>query len=162
MRTQHRTTKTRPNFSIGLAIGLVETEFESLPIEGNSFFGSILFAIHKRFERGSIAITPFVVLETGFNSGDFEADFPYDDYDYSVIPIGLYLGSEFTFSDFFLLAPRIGMNGYLNDDGMDLDSSFYYALSAEFLALDSFSIGLALGGNSNDSNFISLTTRYHY
>ena len=142
--------------------GLVEAEFESLPIKGNTFAGSILFAIHKRFQRESIAITPFVILQTGFSLGDFEADFPYDDYDFIVIPIGLYLGSEFTFSDFFLLAPRIGMNGYLNDDGMDLDSSFYYALSAEFLALDSFSIGLALGGNSNDSNLISPTTRYHY
>jgi hypothetical protein len=153
-----------PNVDLGAGIGIGQLTVGSedalvwdLAVNGK---------FHKKFElQGSFlkSVDPFIGAGVGitviqqFYWAHTGSSYYYDYYDLmsvadTLIPWEIVLGTEFKLGDMFSLVPVIGTSGYLD---LDVDSSFYYGLSANifFSEFWSATVGFAKNPDLDATSF---------
>lgn len=158
------------NISLGVGVGGGSGDFDNLPTEYDTASVSFGIAFHKLFKNDKVSFDPVIALSSGFGVVDYSNLVTYSPFfgysttsaRYNIIPISLSIGSDIYFSDFFSIGPGIAANGYIDDDGLNIDSYFSYGIDATFYFADRFSWSINLGGTSNSSYNIGTRVRGHF
>lgn len=158
------------NISLGLGASSQSGDFDNLATEYDTASLRFGIAYHKLFKTDDISFDPGIALSSGFGVIDYSNLITYSPFfgygttnaRFNIVPISLSIFTDIYFSDFFSIGPGIAANGFIDDDGLNIDSYLSYGIDSTFYLADRFSWSINFGGTSDSVYSIGTTLRGHF